>query len=445
MTAAAPGPPLQAVTVADPGPGPADPYAAAGPDAVVIAAPGRTLVGWGVAAALSLPAGLTDPDALARVEAWLAAAAVSGDRPDGARSTVVAFGALPFDPRAPATLVVPELVWCAEPAGTWATLAGAAGGRGVDAARLRRLLAGHRAAAGPGGRPGAAAFGPGALRRSPDAAGYEKAVALALEAIAAGELEKVVLARTVRLARPPVLGPGEACRRLHENEPSCTAFALPVAGGVFLGASPELLVERRGAAVRSLPLAGTAALTGDPAADDAAVAALLASDKDRREQRLVVEAIGEVLAPWCTALSVPAQAVADRLHSVVHLASPVSGTLRSGDGGPGVLPLLAALHPTPAVGGTPRAAALGLIDRLEPAPRGPWAGPVGWVDGAGDGSWVIGIRSATVSDSGATLCAGAGIVAGSDPRAEWAETTVKLRAVLSVLHPGADALLSASG
>ncbi len=242
---------------------------------------------------------------------------------------------------------------------------------------------------------------------------------------------------------PAVLG------RLWAQEPSCTIFSFPdgAGGGRFLGASPELLVRRRGDAVGCHPLAGTVGLRPEagPGGDGepADLVGFLSSAKDRLEHELVVEAIVEALAPRCTHLEVPAAPSLVRLRTVAHLGTAIEGRLAAAEGGrtPSVLELLADLHPTPAVGGLPRSLALACIDRLEPAGRGLWAGPVGWVDAAGDGRWVIGIRSATVEGSAATLTAGAGIVAGSDPWEEVAETTVKLASVLDALAPGASRLL----
>ncbi len=213
-------------------------------------------------------------------------------------------------------------------------------------------------------------------------------VATAVDRIRHGHLAKVVLARgiDVELASPVV--PARLLPRWLALEPACTVFAMPVDGGTFTGASPELLVSRRGDRVTSRPLAGTARGDGG--------AGLPASAKDVAEHRLVVDA--DRGRPGA-GVHVPARAGAPalvRLHSVAHLGTSITGVLsgdRGRDGPADALDLVALLHPTPAVGGVPRAAALALIAELEPAGRGPYAGPVGWIDAGGDGDWVVGIRA----------------------------------------------------
>ncbi|HEY5096594.1 MAG TPA: chorismate-binding protein, partial [Acidimicrobiales bacterium] len=223
-------------------------------------------------------------------------------------------------------------------------------------------------------------------------------------------------------------------RRWHQMEPTCSVFSMPTPHGQLVGASPELLVERSGLGVRSRPLAGTT----DRAGESVLPRELLASTKDSAEHRMVVEAIGEALAPLCSELDVPARPDLVHLHNITHLGTSVAGTLRPGPDGsaPTALALVAALHPTPAVGGVPRLRALDLISRLEPEARGYYAGAVGYIDGRGDGRWVIGIRAMTVNGAEARLTAGVGVVAGSDPRTELAETSLKLTAAFDALAPG---------
>jgi isochorismate synthase len=217
-------------------------------------------------------------------------------------------------------------------------------------------------------------------------------------------------------------------------------FSTPGPDGIILGASPELLVARHGPAVSCLPLAGTVARGDTARADADAQGRLAGSEKDRAEHRYVVEAVAEALRPLCAEFTVPPQPSLVAFRSVAHLGTRISGRL---DAPVDVLQLVDRLHPTPAVGGTPRAEALKVIADGEPDERGYWAGPVGWVDAAGDGEWMIGIRSARLDDDGTVLTvrAGSGIVAGSDPDAEAAETNVKLAAVLDAAVPGASAQL----
>jgi len=225
-------------------------------------------------------------------------------------------------------------------------------------------------------------------------------------------------------------------RRWRRLEPSCSVFSMPTPAGQLVGASPELLVERVGQQVRSRPLAGTTDRAGE--SSGILPRELLASAKDSAEHGMVVRAIVGALAPLCETLEVPSHPDLVHLHNLTHLGTPVAGTLvRRPDGGvPTALELLAALHPTPAVGGVPRDRALALISRLEPEPRGHYAGPVGYVDARGDGCWMLGIRAVTVDGPNARLVAGVGVVEGSEPRTERVETDLKLTAVFDALAPG---------
>lgn len=245
-------------------------------------------------------------------------------------------------------------------------------------------------------------------------------------AIADGALRKVVAARArgVELAR--AIDPAAVVVELGRRQPACTRFAIARDGATFVGASPERLIRKRGRAIDSEALAGSCARSGD---DVAAAAALLASGKDRGEHRWVVEAIEAALAPRCAALAVPAVPVVRTLRQILHLHTPITGEL---DRDRHVLELVAALHPTPAVGGTPTADAVAWIAQHEPA-RGWYAAPVGWFDGDGDGEFAVAIRSGLIAGARATLYAGAGIVGESDPVAELAETELKLRALSGAL------------
>ncbi|MBK9031506.1 MAG: isochorismate synthase [Myxococcales bacterium] len=246
-------------------------------------------------------------------------------------------------------------------------------------------------------------------------------------AITTGELRKVVAARArvVELAR--AIDAAAVVAELGRRQPACTRFAIGRAGAAFVGASPERLIRKRGRAIDSEALAGSCARAGD---DAAAAAGLLASAKDRGEHAWVVEAIEAALAPRCRALTVPAEPAVRTLRQILHLHTPIVGEL---DRDRHVLELVAALHPTPAVGGTPTADALAWIAAHEPSARGWYAAPVGWFDGAGDGEFAVAIRSGLLAGTTATLFAGAGIVAASDPDAELAETELKLRALSGAL------------
>ena len=207
------------------------------------------------------------------------------------------------------------------------------------------------------------------------------------------------------------------------QQPGCFVYA----SDGLVGASPELLVRRVDDEVESLPVAGTAVADGD----EASLRALAASVKDHREHQFVVDAIVETLEEYCDELdrgSMPEVAV---FGHVAHLATRVSGRLRAP--APSALDIARRLHPSPAVGGTPRQAAIDAIRALEGFDRGRYAGPVGWVDARGNGEWAIALRGAELDGSRARLVAGAGIVTGSEPDAEWAETQAKLEPMLRAL------------
>ena len=250
---------------------------------------------------------------------------------------------------------------------------------------------------------------------------WREMVTSALGSIERGDLEKVVLARAVTVDADTPFAVTPVLARLRDRQPGCVVHH----ADRLIGASPELLVRRVGHTVESRPLAGTARAGGD------AQAALRRSTKDGREHRLVVEAVVDGLAPLCDELIVPDEPDALVFSSIVHLATLVHGQLR--DPAPSALTLARRLHPTPAVAGSPRPAALRCLAALEAEDRGRYAAPVGWVDARGDGEWVVALRGAELDGTRAVLRAGAGIVAGSDPDAEWVETQTKLEPMLDAL------------
>jgi len=409
-----------------------DPFSLAGDDGILMADAGRILVGVGTGLTITLPDGLADPVGVDRALADLAALECDDRLPSGTSSlgAVLAFGALPFDRSAPAALIVPATLYCRESDGTeWAT---EMDGRDDTPDQVRERLVAIAASHRPGD-PGPT--GTRVVPRSDDTT-FEGAVATAVGAIGRGELTKVVLARRidVTLDRSPDLA--ALLRRWRLLEPGGTLFSLPCPDGQFVGASPELLVERTGRHVRSRPLAGTT--DRFPDASSPLPSELLESAKDTEEHRLVVDAIRYALAPWCTDLTIPDTPELVHLHNLTHLGTVIEGTLRDGSARamPSALHLVALLHPTPAVGGVPRAAALDLIARLEEGPRGRYAGPVGYLDGKGDGRFVVGIRAMTVAGHTATLTAGVGVVSGSHPKTERDEADLKFMAVFDALAPG---------
>ena len=354
----------------------------------------------------------------------------------------IAVGALPFDDRTPGSLVVPALTVARRSDGSgWVTVIGP--GDGPDAVDPERIIYRYGTQSAPDpARPGdsdraetthplnghaRAAEAVSRRHEVPGRAVWTASVRRILADIDAGEVRKVVLARQLvvdaggRLDRRVILD------RLRRSHPSCFTYA----AGDFVGASPELLIRRRGTDVVSCPMAGTVRRGDTPEEDEALVAGLRRSVKEAEEHRLLVEAVVSALAPVCTEPPTAGEPDVIRFPTVSHLATRVSGVLR--DPVPSALALAGRLHPTPAVGGLPRPEALAAIADLEGFDRGLYAGPVGWVDANGDGEWAVALRGAQLDGPRARLVAGAGIVAGSDPDAEWAETEAKLRPMLAAV------------
>jgi menaquinone-specific isochorismate synthase len=274
---------------------------------------------------------------------------------------------------------------------------------------------------------------PGVRSRTftPDQAGWRAQVEAAVERIEQGPLRKVVLAQaqTVELA-----GPGStsaAYARLTETHPGCFRFLFaPAEGGEFFGATPERLVSRDGRTVRTEALAGSTGRGDTPEEDEWLARELRDSTKDVHEHDLVVEAIKDQLEPSARAVTTGDRTVR-RLATVQHLQTPVRADLAEDDH---VLSLVEALHPTPAVGGLPPDPALETIRETETFERGWYASPVGWFDAAGNGTFAVAIRSAVTRDDRATLFAGNGIVADSDPDRELEEVRLKYRPILDTLE-----------
>jgi isochorismate synthase len=273
----------------------------------------------------------------------------------------------------------------------------------------------------------------GAHRVTPDPepGHYVDAVRKALRHIEDGDLTKVVLARRLLVATEHPIDIPAALRSLAIRDPRGHSFAVKLPGRTLIGASPELLVARLGSTVTANPLAGSAARSDDPVEDGRRATMLLRSAKDRREHAAVVDAIVANIRPLCTDIRVPAEPQLLPTATMWHLASPITARLR--DESTSSLRLATALHPTPAVCGVPTERARALIGELEPFDRGFYAGMVGWCDARGDGEWVITIRCGEVTGDALLLYAGAGIVSGSAPAAELAETSAKFRTLLSAL------------
>ncbi len=284
------------------------------------------------------------------------------------------------------------------------------------------------------------------VQAQPTRAGYEQAVARALELIAQSSsaspapgdaLSKIVLSRSLLLQSDAPLDPMALSARLGQDR-GVVRFVTPLPAGAdgaprhLVGATPELLLSKNGSTILSHPLAGSARRSRVAAEDRQAAQSLRQSAKDQREHRWVVEAILDILAPYCTELSAPDLPELISTCTMWHLGTRIEGRLKDA-GGVSAAELAAALHPTPAVGGVSRDRAMALIPQLETYDRGFYAGAVGWTDGAGDGAWYVSLRCAEVSGRRARVYAGAGVVEGSVPAEEAAETSAKLQAILLAL------------
>ncbi|TMR08525.1 isochorismate synthase [Nonomuraea turkmeniaca] len=369
---------------------------------------GEGLVGWGEAARVAVPPG---PGRFAWARQWLAGVFGYAHVDDAVRtpgSGPVAFGSFTFDEDAEGSvLVVPQAVLARRDGHAWLTTIGEAPLQTFSPVR----------------DPGRISYGDGSL----SAPQWEHVVARAAQRIRDGELEKVVLARDLVATAERPIDVRLLLARLAGRYPECYTFS--VAG--LVGATPELLIRRTGQEIESLVLAGTTP-RGISAADDLARgAALFASTKDRSEHECAIASVRQTLAPLCSSLTTPDEPELLMLPNVQHLASHVSGRLADGAS---VLDVVAAMHPTAAVGGTPTDIAIKVIRELEGMDRAGYAGPVGWIDAHGDGEWGIALRSGLIQGRRARLFAGGGIMGDSDPAAELTEAQAKFRVMQYALE-----------
>ena len=385
---------------------------------------GEGLVGWGEVARFTA----TGPERFAAADAWWRSFAAELDVRDDVEaegSGPVAFTSFTFADDSPGSVVVvPRVVVGRVEDRVWITEFTAGDGPSVQPVRPVR-------------RTGRLRWADGRL----PVEGYRAAVRAAVARMRAGELEKAALAHDLLAVADAPLDPRFLLGGLARRYPSCWSFAVDG----LVGATPELLVRRSGATVSSRVLAGTAwseavlslseaGLTDTTAVEDRAELArrLLSSEKDRREHALAVESLAAALRPLCAELDVPGTPGVIALHNVSHLASDVHGKLDRDDPAT-LLRLAATVHPTAAVGGTPRDTALALIAELEGMDRGRYAGPVGWMDADGNGELGLALRCAQLDGPVARLFAGCGVVADSDPDTEVREAAAKLLPVREAL------------
>lgn len=358
---------------------------------------GTGLVGWGEAARFEV----SGPDRFAAADRWwreFTDDLVVDDELGVPGTGPVAFVSMAFSDRpGHSVLVVPEVVLGRRNGHSWLTTIGGGGKRRVEPVR----------------KPSEVRYSDGQV----SVTGYREAVRAAVERMRAGELDKVVLAHDLLAVADVDIDHRFVLEGLARRYPECWVYAVDG----LIGATPELLLRRSGSVVDSRVLAGTT-WPHDGMSDDELAAALLSSGKNLDEHEYAVASLVQTLQPFCDTMSVEGPSVL-RLPNVSHLSSDVIGTL---SGTPSLLALGEALHPTAAVGGTPRADAIAMIEELEGMDRGRYAGPVGWIDGNGDGELGIALRCAQVDGRTARLFAGCGLVAESDPDSEVHEAHAKM-------------------
>jgi len=373
------------------------------------------LVGWGEAARVTLPSGA---DRFTAAEKWLRELADSAGIDDAAHrrgSGLVAFGTFTFDDAAEGSvLIVPRAILGRDGTGNaWLTTITPDGERPWRPGTVEAPVP-----------PGDIRWHDGAL----SGLEWQQAVGEAVRRISlSDELRKVVLARDVYASADRPIDARVLLRRLAARYPGCYTFAVDG----LIGATPELLISRDGWKVDSLVLAGTVPRGATPVQDADLAATLRCSAKENEEHEYAAASLREKLSPLCAAMYVAPRPELIRLPNVQHLGTRVRGTLTAQRS---ALALAAAVHPTAAVGGTPTDVAVEVIRELESMDRERYAGPVGWVDADGNGEWGIALRCAQLAGDSARLFAGCGIVAGSNPVAELAETESKLRPVRNALE-----------
>jgi len=372
---------------------------------------GEGLIGWGVAAQWEVSGDERFSRTQRQWSQWCRQADID-DPLQVPGSGPIAFGSFTFDPdpssQVSSLIVIPRIVLGRRDGRSWITVVG------DDEPSLPPVSV------------------PAAPTRVDWAAGsrsaqeWQQSVADVIARIGRGELDKVVLARDIVAEVSADFDPRYLLQRLEDAYPECWTFQV----GDLVGATPELLVRRTGDDVLSRVLAGTVKRRGDETEDASLAAALLGSGKDLEEHEYAVHSVARALAAHCTDLDVPDRPHVLRLANVQHLATDVQGKLA--DNAPAIA-LAASLHPTAAVCGTPTERAFATIRELEGMDRGRYAGPVGWFDSRGDGEFGIALRCAQVQPDHLRLYAGCGIVAGSDPDAELAESRAKFLPIRQAL------------
>ncbi|MBU3716566.1 MAG: isochorismate synthase [Candidatus Nanopelagicaceae bacterium] len=261
---------------------------------------------------------------------------------------------------------------------------------------------------------------------------WQDRVARAVEKIKQNQLEKVVLARFASATSDTPIETRNLLKQLAHEYPSTWVYS----NTGLVGATPELLVRLSKSLVTSRILAGTIRKTGDDERDLALAGSLARSSKDLEEHEYAVRSVADALAPLCSSTNVPESPFVLHLSNVMHLATDVTGVLSDNSSPADIFDLVSRLHPSAAVCGTPTEIAKRAIDEIESISRGRYAGPIGWIDANGDGELGIALRCGQIANDGKSIriYAGCGIVAGSDPEREYAESQAKLLPMRSALE-----------
>ncbi|MEE3955560.1 isochorismate synthase DhbC [Peribacillus frigoritolerans] len=287
------------------------------------------------------------------------------------------------------------------------------------------------------------------MKSVPEPSLYKEGVERGLTYIKSGHLDKIVLSRTLHLTSSETVNINRLLHNLAQHNKNGYTFAVDLPQSVegegdtpfsktLIGASPELLVSRSGLQVLANPLAGSRPRSDDPIEDKRRADELLSSSKDLHEHAVVVHAVADALRPFFKTMDVPEKPTVIHTETMWHLSTEVKGELN--DPATSSLELAIALHPTPAVCGSPTDLAREAIQEIEPFDRGFFTGMVGWCDAEGNGEWVVTIRCAEVERQVLRLFAGAGVVAESKPEEELAETSAKFQTMLRAMGIDAKSL-----
>lgn len=259
---------------------------------------------------------------------------------------------------------------------------------------------------------------------------WKKAVKSVIKVLNESDMEKVVLARKMKLTFDKRVESDVILNRLWHEQHHSFIFCMEAMDHCFIGATPERLINKKGEIVFSTCLAGSTARSGDPTIDEELGQKLLNDEKNRYEHQLVVSMIRKVLEKYCEKLDIPAHPVLMKIRDIQHLYTPVSGKLLKEYS---ILQLIADLHPTPALGGVPKLEAMKLIRESEAMDRGFYAAPIGWMDYRGNGEFAVALRSGLMMGKEAYIYAGCGVMADSDPDEEYEETKIKFRPMIRSL------------